>query len=217
MKKNIFFKAIFMLILFCGIGVNSFSQKMDTIRLVKPDTTGGKPLMQALKERKTNRDIQEGSLTDQQLSNLLWAACGVNRPDGKRTAPSAMNKQEIDVYVALKKGLYLYDASKHILIPVLSEDVRSKMAKQSFAGDAAAMLVYVADYDKMSDSESKDNQFYSGTDAGFISQNVYLYCASENLATVVLGWIDRDSMNTVMKLKPNQKIVLSQCIGIPAK
>ena len=217
MKKNILSKVIFILILFTGIGMNSFSQNTDSIRLVKPDTTGGKPLMQALKERKTNRDIQEGTLTDQQLSDLLWAACGVNRPDGKRTVPTAMNKQEIDVYVALKQGLYLYNASEHILIPVLSEDVRSKMGKQSFTGDAAVMLVYVADYDKMGGSDEKDKQFYSGTDAGFISQNVYLYCASENLATVVLGWIDRDSMTTVMKLKPNQKIVLSQCIGIPEK
>jgi len=184
---------------------------------VKPDTIGGKPLMQVLKERKTNRNIKEGTLSEQQLSNLLWAAFGVNRSDGKRTAPSAMNNQEIDVYVALKKGLYLYNASEHVLIPLLSEDVRSKMAKQPFAGKAAAMLVYVADYDKMSDSDEKDKQFYSGIDVGFISQNVYLYCASENLATVVLGWIDRESMTSVMKLKPNQKIILSQCVGIPAK
>lgn len=217
-KLNTFFYCVISIITFsCLICSNSFSQKTDTVKLVKPDTIGGKSLMQVLKERKTNRNIKEGTLSEQQLSNLLWAAFGVNRSDGKRTAPSAMNNQEIDVYVALKKGLYLYNASEHVLIPLLSEDIRSKMGKQPFTGNAAAMLVYVADYDKMSDSDEKDKQFYSGIDVGFISQNVYLYCASENLATVVLGWIDRESMTSVMKLKPNQKIILSQCVGIPAK
>lgn len=204
-------------ILLVLVSCHSFSQKLDTIKLPAPNTTGGKPLMQVLKERKTNRDIKEGELTDQQLSDLLWAACGVNRPDGKRTAPTAMNDQEIDVYVSLKKGLYLYEAKQHILIPLMAEDVRGKMGKQKFTGDAAAMLIYVADYKKMGDGSDADKDFYSATDVGYVSQNVYLYCASVNLATVVLGWIDRDEMSKTLNLRKEQKILLSQCVGIPAK
>ena len=216
MKNNSLKKYLFcvLLTLLC---FNTFSQKQDTITLVAPDTIGGKPLMQVLKERKTNRDIMEGVLTAQQLSNMLWAACGVNRPDGKRTSPTAMNDQEIDVYIALKQGLYLYDAKKHILVPILNEDVRGKMGKQTFTSNAAAMLVYVADYKKMGDASDADKSFYSATDVGYVSQNVYLYCASANFATVVLGWIDRDAMSKILKLRNEQKIILSQCVGIPAK
>jgi SagB-type dehydrogenase family enzyme len=218
--RDFFIRTFLLLVLLSAVYADSYSQKADTtkadtIKLLPPDTTGGKPLMQALKERKTNRSIKEGTLTDQQLSNLLWAAFGVNRADGKRTAPSAMNDQECEIYVALKKGLYLYNAPKHMLIPLLSEDVRAKMGKQEFTASAAVMLVYVADFDKMGDSSDDDIKFYSTIDVGYISQNVYLYCASENLATVALGWIDKDSMATILKLKPGQKIVLSQCVGFP--
>jgi SagB-type dehydrogenase family enzyme len=216
MKANSL-KLYTILIILIAFSCPSFSQKQDTIKLLAPNTTGGKPLMQVLKERKTNRDIKEGELTNQQLSDLLWAACGVNRPDGRRTAPTAMNDQEIDVYVALKKGLYLYEAKQHILIPILAEDVRGKMGKQKFTGDAAAMLIYVADYKKMGDASDADKDFYSATDAGYVSQNVYLYCASVNLATVVLGWIDRDEISKTLNLRKDQKIILSQCVGIPAK
>ncbi len=208
-------KRLYTLLLFVGITVSSFSQNQDTIKLLKPDTVGGKPLMQLLKERKTTRDIKEGVLTDQQLSNLLWAAYGVNRPNGKRTAPSAMNRQEFDLYVSLKKGLFVYDALKNLLIPVLSEDLRGQITKQDFPAKAAAMLVYVADYEKMGNTSEADKQFYAATDVGFICQNVYLYCASENLATVVLGWIDKDKVAKLFKLKDTQKVILTQCVGIP--
>lgn len=202
-------------LLFFGFAAISFSQLQDTVKLLKPDTVGGKPLMQVLKERKTNRDIKNGVLTDQQLSDLLWAAYGVNRPNGKRTAPSAMNRQEFDIYVSLKTGLFVYDAPKHILIPVIAEDLRGQIAKQDFPEKAAVMLVYVADYEKMGNTNEEDKQFYAATDVGYISQNVYLYCASENLATVAIGWLDKEKVAKLFKLKATQKVILSQCVGIP--
>jgi D-serine deaminase-like pyridoxal phosphate-dependent protein len=151
------------------------------------------------------------------LSNLLWAACGINRPEsGKRTAPTAMNDQEIDIYVCLKSGTYVYDAKNNVLKAICEGDKRSDMGKQNFLGDASVVLAYVVDYSKMSLVLSKaDKEFYSATDVGYISQNVYLYSASENLATVVLGWIDRDKISKTLLLNKNQKALLSQCVGFP--
>jgi len=187
------------------------------IQLPAPQTEGGKPLMQALKERHTSREFSTQDLPDQVLSNLLWAACGVNRPDGKRTAPTAMNLQEIDVYVAMAKGLYLYDAKANALVPVLAEDIRAKTGGQPFVKDAPVNLVYVADYAKMTRASAEDKVLYSATDTGFISQNVYLFCASESLATVVRGYVDRTLLAEAMKLRPDQKIILAQTVGYPKK
>ncbi len=205
-----------LLIGFLFANVCLYSQVNDTIILPTPKMSGGMPLMEALKNRKTNRDFIYKELSRQQLSDLLWAADGVNRPEnGKRTAPSAVNVQEIDVYVALKEGLYLYDATNNVLIKILNEDVRAFTGYQDFVKNASVNLVYVADYSKMKDFSDEEKNFYSSADAGFISQNVYLYCASEGLATVVLGYIDREKMKNLMKLKESQKIILSQSIGFP--
>ncbi len=169
--------------------------------------------MQALKDRETNRTFAERKLNQQVLSNLLWAACGINRPDsGKRTAPTAMNKQEIDVYVAMEQGLYLYDAKRHSLNLVVRKDLREMTGKQPFVKKAPINLVYVADYSRMGGSEA-EKVFYSGTDTGFVSQNVYLFCASEGLATVVRGYVDRDRLAKEMNLKSSQKITLAQTVG----
>lgn len=193
-------------------------QESKDISLPAPDKTGGMPLMQALNERRTQREYDASKeLTDQQLSNLLWAASGINRPEsGKRTSPTAMDDQEIDIYVNLKKGSYLYDFKNHALTFVVDGDNRSDMGRQGFVGDAAVVLVFVADYSKMSivlDKDAKD--FYSATDVGYISQNVYLFAASEKLASVVLGWIDRDKIIKKLGLKKEQKPLLSQCVGYP--
>ncbi|GAB4282788.1 MAG: hypothetical protein Kow0068_07490 [Marinilabiliales bacterium] len=189
-----------------------FSQ--NDITLLKPDTLGGIPLMQALKERKTQRDFSDKELSLQQLSNLLWAAAGINRPSGKRTAPTACNWQEIDIYVAMKSGVYYYEPETNALKMIHDRDVRENMGKNKFTADAPVCLIYVSDYNKMNtSSDSKD--FYSATDTGFISQNVYLYCASEGLATVVLGYIDRNLIAKELQLKENQKVVLTQCVGYP--
>jgi len=152
----------------------------------------------------------------QVLSNLLWAAFGINRPDsGKRTAPSAVNWQEIDVYVAIAEGLYLYDAESHGLNLVLEGDIRAETGKQDFVKDAPVNLVYVADFSKMGMANEEDKVFYSAADTGFIGQNVYLFCASEGLATVVRGWIDKPALAKTMKLKPDQRVMLSQTVGYP--
>jgi SagB-type dehydrogenase family enzyme len=156
------------------------------------------------------------------LSNLLWAACGINRPDsGKRTAPSASNMQEIDVYVAMEEGLYLYNAKANMLEPVLNNDLRKNTtifiqpSRSSVAG-APIQLIYVADYSRMGFDRSEESKnFYSATDTGFIAQNVYLYCASEGLATVVRGYVERDTLANDMKLRDKQKVVLVQAVGYP--
>ena len=210
--KRILLIATILILFFQG-----YSQELKNIQLLPSDTTGGKPLMQALKERQTKRSYNDKELSDQQLSNLLWAACGINRiKEGKRTAPTAMDDQEIDVYVALKSGVYIYDAKNHLLKAVLPGDHRSEMGKQNFVGEAPVVLVYIADYSRMSLVLSKaDKDFYSATDVGYVSQNVYLYAASENLATVVLGWINRNEMTKILSLGKDQKILLSQCVGFP--
>jgi SagB-type dehydrogenase family enzyme len=191
--------------------------ELKPVLLPKPQMDGGKPLMQALKDRKSSREFGPEKLPLQVLSNMLWAACGVNRPDGKRTAPTAVNWQEIDVYVATAEGLYLYDAKSHSLKPILAGDIRAMTGRQPFVKDAPVNLIFVADFSKMGNAPADQKDFYSATDAGFISQNVYLYCASEGLATVVRGAIDRPTMANVMKLRPDQKVVLAQSVGYPKK
>ena len=196
----------------------SFSDELKPIQLLKPQVDKGRPLMQVLKDRSSSRSFSKEKLPIQVLSDLLWAAFGVNRTDtGKRTAPSAMNRQEIDVYVATADGLYLYDAKAHALTPILSEDIRAMTGTQEYVKDAAINLIYVADYSKMGTATKEDKDIYSAADTGFISQNVYLYCASEGLATVVRGSIDRQALAKVMKLRPEQKIILAQSVGYPKK
>ncbi len=191
--------------------------ELKEIKLVAPQTEGGMPLMQALKARQTSRAFSGEALPDKVMSNLLWAAVGINRPDGKRTAPTAMNRQEIDVYVAMEKGLYLYDAKAHSLKPVLKKDLRVATGKQPFVGDAPVNLVFVADYSRMTMMREQDKDFYAATDTGFVSQNVYLYCASEGLATVVRGYLDRDMLAKEMGLRSDQKVILAQTVGYPKK
>jgi len=209
------FKAL-LPILFLGAAMAA--QELKPIELPKPDTTGGKPLMQVLKNRHSDREFSADTLPLPVLSNLLWAACGINRAEsGKRTAPSAVNWQEIDVYVATAHGLYLYDPAKHALQPVLAEDIRAATGVQPFVKEVPINLVYVADYAKITRASDSDKAFYSAADAAFISENVYLFCASEGLATVVRGSVDRAALAVIMKLRPDQRVVLGQSIGYPKK
>jgi nitroreductase len=197
------------------ISASCLAQDLKPIPLPQPQTEGGRPLMQVLKERKTSRDFAPDKLPQQLLSNLLWAAFGVNRPDGKRTAPSAMNWQEMDIYVATGEGLFLYDAKGNRLEPVLAQDIRQATGTQSFVATAPLDLVYVADLSKA--GSGPDTELFTAANAGFISQNVYLFCASENLATVVRGSIDRVALAKAMKLRPEQRIILAQTVGYPRK
>lgn len=210
------FVIILMLPLFTTILQDpGFTAEVTNMRLLPPDTEGGKPLMQALSERKSSREFRPDELPPQVLSNLLWAANGVNRPDGRRTSPSAKNTQEIEIYVAKKEALYLYNAKEHALTVVIPEDIRSRIGRQVFVQDAPVGLIFVSNTGKFRGGSEEDALFYSATDTGYVSQNVYLFCASEGLSTVVLGTIDRDQLAKTMKLQPRQRIILTQPVGYP--
>ena len=207
-------KSLLLVVFVCAGTI--FAQDLKPVALPPPQTDGGRPLMQVLKDRKTSREFASDKLSPQVLSNLLWAAFGINRPEGKRTAPSAMNWQEIEVYVATADGLFIYDAKTNRLEPVLAQDVRAATGTQPFVAGAPVNLVYVADLARTGQA-TNETELYTSADVGFIAQNVYLFCASEGLATVVRGSVDRASLAKVMKLRPEQKIVLAQTVGYPKK
>jgi len=188
-----------------------------TILLPKPKTTGGMPLMQALSERRSEREFSPEKLPPQALSNLLWAAYGVNRPDGRRTAPSANNRQTIDVYAALPDGVYLYNAREHRLDLVVPGDLRPATGQQPFVAQAPVNLVYVADYARMAGTPDLTKTLYSAAEAGAIGQNVYLYCASEGFSTVIRAMVNSEALAKALNLRPEQKILLSQTVGYPSR
>ena len=192
------------------------AQELKPVILPAPQTDGGRPLMQALKERKSTREFSGEKLPVQVLANLLWAGFGVNRPDGRRTAPSAMNWQEIEIYVVMADGTYVYDAAKNRLEPVAKKDLRSLAGTQSYVATAPVNLVYVADLAKVT-GDAEGRELYTAADTGFIAQNVYLYCASEGLATVVRGSVDREALGKALRLKATQKVMLAQSVGYPKK
>jgi len=190
-------------------------EALEAIQLPQPVTTGGRPLMEVLKERRTTREFKADPIPMQVLSNLLWAAFGVNRPDGRRTAPSAVNWQEMDIYVTLERGAYRYDAKQNKLEPVAAKDVRSATGGQPFVATAPLNLVYVADYAKVKIQDAEDKVRFTNADAGFIAQNVYLFCASEGLGTVVRGLVAQESLTQALNLGPDQKVILAQTVGYP--
>jgi SagB-type dehydrogenase family enzyme len=216
MKKILFFATCLGLVfsIFCS----AFAEELKPIQLPKPQVDGGRPLMQVLKERSSSREFSSQKMPLQVLSNLLWAASGVNRPEsGRRTAPTAANWQEIDIYLAMAEGLYLYEAKSHLLKPVLAEDIRALTGRQSFVKDAPLNLIYVADFSRIGRGTNEEKDFFSAADTGFIAQNVYLFCASEGMATVVRANIDKPTLAKTMKLGPDQRITLSQTVGYAKK
>ena len=202
MKTTILSVSIF---LFCT------SISAQDIQLPAPQKSGGMPLMDALAQRKSNREYSEKELTNQQLSNLLWAANGITREDGRRTAPSARNNQQIDIYLFTPKGIFLYDHKEHALKNVKTGDHRAAAAMNTFAHNAPVLLVFVANYDKMGDMPQDAKDMYGATDCGNVSQNVYLFCASEKLNTVALGSIHRDKIQELIGY--NGKAILAQPVG----
>lgn len=168
----------------------------------------------ALQRRRSTRTFLPDSLSLDELSAVLWAAFGVNRPEsGGRTAPSARGWQEILVYAVMAEGTWRYDAQAHRLDLVKAGDLRAATGSQEFAGSAPLNLVYVADFDRMHDVREEDRVFLAGVDSGCIVENVYLYCAAAGLATVVRALIDRRSLAQALDLKPTQRIALAQSIG----
>ncbi|MFA6482678.1 MAG: SagB/ThcOx family dehydrogenase [Bacteroidales bacterium] len=192
------------------------------IKLPEPDKKGGAPLMQALNERTSTREYDTKKLSEQQLSDLLWAAWGINRPtEGKHTAPSSNNKQEMSVYVSLESGLYLYVPESNLLKQIHNRDIRKATGKQDFIEIAAVNLIYVADLIKagVSNPEKAGPEALntSSINTGFMAQNVYLWCASEKLACVVRGWVDIPELSKAMELVPSQRITITQTVGYPKK
>ena len=185
------------------------------IDLPAPSKSGGMPLMEALAKRSTARAFDSKALSRQQLSSLLWASFGISRPDGKRTAPSARNFQETDIYVLLKEGAYVYDDKSNKLNLVVSEDVRSLGGTQAFVKDAPVTLVFVADLTQMGTGSIDDKKNFANIDVGYISQNAYLFCASEGLVTGARASVDRPSLAAKLKLRPDQLIILAQSVGYP--
>jgi len=193
------------------------SQAAESRPLPAPHKTGGKPLMEALSLRATSRAFDTRALDDQQLSDLLWAAFGVNRPNGKRTAPSAKNWQEVDLYVLTADGAFLYEPVRHQLSRILSEDIRALGGIQPFVKDAPVTLVYIADLARTDDmSTEEQKREFAALDVGFISENAYLYCASEGLVTGARAYVDKAPLAAKLGLRARQWIVLAQSVGHPA-
>ena len=189
--------------------------KIDTkaaeVALPAPAKTGGMPLMQALAERKTVRDYKPAELDAATLSEILYAANGVNRPDGKRTIPTAMNKQDLEVYVALPNAAYHYDAKANKLVKIADGDLRAELImNKSMAQNAACILVYASDSSKFPNDIK-----YPAIHVGEASQDVYLYAASKGLGTVSLGMYDEKGVRKVFKLDDKMTVILAQAVGVP--
>ena len=208
--KRLFAVSWAVLLIIPGLGIAQQYGKLPS-----PDTSGGLPLMQTLKERKSSRSFADKPVSPQILSNLLWAAFGINRPDGRRTAPSAMNWQEIDIYIASQKGLFIYDAQSNLMKLLSSYDIRGTTGTQDFVKTAPVNLIYVADMSKVRSVSKENEDLWVGADCGFIAQNVYLFCASEGLVCVVRGSINKKELANAMNLRPDQKIILAQSVGYP--
>ena len=176
------------------------------IKLSAPNKKSGKLLMQALSERKSSRNFVDKELPIDVLSNLLWAANGFNRED-KRTAPTANDKQEVELYVALKSGVYQYDAKNSLLKLIKSGDHRKFAGNQDFVAHASANIIFVVDMNKASSRE------YAYTDCGFVAQNIYLFAASEGLGAVARGWYDKDVLAKLLDLPSHKEVLLTQSVG----
>src|SRR5664279_60693 len=185
-----------------------------TLVLPRPKSSGGKPLMEALASRQSLREFAPDPLSEQTLSDLLWAAGGINRSEHRgRTAPSAMNSQEVLLYVALPQGLFLYEPTRHELQLIVANDVRRVTGNQDFVDTAPLDLVFVADHTRMKLVPAAQREAYAFASAGAMAQNVYLYCASAALATVIRAWFDRDALSHAMGLGADHQLLLSQTVG----
>ncbi len=184
------------------------------ITLPAPHQTGGLPLMEALAKRQSIREYDTRELSPQQLADLLWATFGINRPDGRRTAPTANNRQEFDLYVVLPQGAYRYDAAANKLLLVTSEDIRGQIAGRRFAA-APVQLLYVADLSRRSEKEENRKLLLAHIDCGYLSQNTGLFCASEGLATCPRATLQREVAAEKLRLRPDQRILLAHSVGYP--
>jgi nitroreductase len=193
----------------------AMAQEGKSITLPPPRNDGGQPLLKALKLRRSTRDYSNRKLPPQVLSDLLWAAFGINRPSGDRTAPYWRHVMVIDVYAAMEDGVWLYEPRAHALLLHQPDDIRAATGLQDFVGTAALNLVYVAHGERMTDVSPEERRLYASVDTGFIGQNVYLFCASEGLASVFRAAVDYPKLARLMRLPEQQFVTFAQTVGYP--
>jgi SagB-type dehydrogenase family enzyme len=191
------------------------AEEAKTTALPPPRTKGGKPLIEALALRRSTREYADRPIPPQVLSDLLWAAFGINRPSGDRTAPYWRHVMVIDVYAAMANGVWYYDPKRHALQEYLRADIRAATGLQDFVPSAPLNLVYVAHGERMQDISPEERRLYASVDTGFIGQNVYLFCASEGLATVFRGAVDYQKLAQAMRLDAAQFVTFAQTVGYP--
>jgi nitroreductase len=195
---------------------SAFAAGAAAIELPAPRHEGGLPLLQALNLRRSIREYSERALPRQVLSDLLWCAFGINRPSGDRTAPYWRHVMVIDVFAAMADGVWLYEPKRHVLLPhLLGADIRAQTGLQDFVAKAPLNLIYVAHGERMQDISAEERRLYASVDAGFIGQNVYLFCASEGLASVFRGAIDYEKLTRTMQLGTGQFVTFAQTVGYP--
>ncbi len=191
------------------------AQALKPLELPPPRSEGGMPLIPALKLRRSTREYSDRPLPAQTLSDLLWAAFGINRPSGDRTAPYWRHIMVIDIYLALAEGVFVYEPKAHTLLPHMQGDIRAGTGLQDFVGTAPLNLVYVAHGERMTDISREQRRLYASVDTGFIGQNVYLFCASEGLATVFRGAVDYAKLERILRLPDQQFVTFAQTVGYP--
>ncbi len=195
--------------------VVAVAQELRPTELPAPRSSGGMPLTDALKLRRSIREYADRPLSPQVLSDLLWSAFGINRPSGDRTAPYWRHVMVMDIYAALKNGVWRYEPKDHALSAYMTADIRAATGQQDFVGTAPLNLIYVAHGERMTDVPPEERRLYASVDAGFIGQNVYLFCASEGLATVFRGAVDTAKLAETLKLPEGQFVTFAQTVGYP--
>ena len=207
-------KKLNFIFVFFFIAIANISLAQEVIKLPEPDKEGGMPLMQAINERQSARNFIDKDITEQQLSELLWAAYGINRLEtGKHTIPTSRNRQDIEVYITTKDGVFKYIPEEHALLQISDQDKRELAGLQDFVKVAAVNLIYVSDFDKLGNSSNDIKTMTASAHCGFIGQNVYLYCASEGLISVFRAMIDKEKAAELLQLEGDKHVIYSQSVG----
>jgi nitroreductase len=220
-RKAAFFYVFLLCVGLTGVGSCGGEKRhpiegMSSVKLLKPDAETGMGLLKALDLRKSTREYAAGELSQEELAGLLWAANGVNsQGENHRTTPSAYGANDIQVFVALSKALYRYNAQQSLLEPVSKSDVRPMTGEQPFVKEAAVELILVSDQSSWNGKPSFEKDLFSAVSAGCVAQNVYLFCASRGLATVVRSTIDREALHKYIGLSSEQKVIAVQTVGRP--
>ncbi|MDR2148987.1 MAG: SagB/ThcOx family dehydrogenase [Tannerella sp.] len=209
-------KRILLILTLLSILGNVKAQELEVIKLNAPYITRGETVMATLAKRHSERSFENKDLSFQDLSDLLWAAVGVNREDGRRTAPTASNKQEIDIYVVMQDGAYLYNAAEHALQPVAQGDHRALvLGRQKYDNPPSLYLVIVADLAKMGDVTAEQTKMMCAVDAGIACQNINIFCAATGLATVPRATMNKEELTKVLKLSDSQYLMVNNAVGYP--